>query len=123
MKRAVVTAALVLAATIAPLAAGKKPAKLRFDRKLPSIGTRIDPLPAGKGREIAGDYCLRCHSGDLLRQQRLTEKQWNKTVDKMNLWGAGIDGEDRTELVSWLVANFGPENDRFRPVVVRPIGE
>jgi hypothetical protein len=36
-------------------------------------------------------------------------------------WGAEIPENEKAELVAYLVRNFGPDNDRFRPVVTRPL--
>ena len=36
-------------------------------------------------------------------------------------WGAEIPENEKAELVAYLARNFGPDNDRFRPVVTRPL--
>jgi len=71
---------------------------------------------------MADKACLRCHSADILRQQRLSERQWTANVTKMIGWGAEVPEDRKAELVAYLVRNFGPDNDRFRPVVTRPLG-
>lgn len=53
---------------------------------------------------ILGNDCLACHTGDLVRQQRLTDKQWAKTVDKMRTWGAPTEPEEVEPLLSQLAA-------------------
>ena len=93
-----------------------------FDPKLPVFAARIVALPAGPGREIAARACLTCHSSDILRQQRLTEAQWGASVKKMTGWGAEVPEEEKDVLVKYLSSHFGPDNDRFQPVVTRPIG-
>lgn len=93
-----------------------------FDAKLPALGARLAPLPAGPGREIAARACLTCHSSDILRQQRLTEAQWAASVKKMTGWGADVPEAERDALVKYLSTHFGPDNDRFQPTVTRPIG-
>ena len=57
---------------------------------LPPLGTKFQQLPAGKGRALVETSCYRCHSADMLVQQRLTEKQWTAEVEKMAKWGAVI---------------------------------
>ena len=37
-------------------------------------------------------------------------------------WGAEVPDAKRDELIAYLVKNFGPDNDRFKPVVTRPVG-
>lgn len=87
---------------------------------LPIPGTRFKELPEGKGRQQVESACYACHSADLIAQQRLTEKQWTATVDKMIRWGAAISPGDRSIAIGYLSRNFGPDH-RFRPTAVRPI--
>lgn len=99
-----------------------KPAPVTFDVKLPVLGTRLAEFPPGEGKSLADQACLTCHSTDLVRQQRLTEKQWTATVTKMAGWGADVPESRKETLIAYLVKNFGPDNDRFEPVVTRPAG-
>ena len=39
---------------------------------------------------MADQACLACHAADLVCQQRLTEKQWAASVNKMIGWGADV---------------------------------
>jgi hypothetical protein len=87
---------------------------------LPALGTRLSAFPPGPGKTIADKACLQCHSADIPRQQRLTGKQWTAEVEKMIRWGAEVNASDKEELVSYLSSHFGPDNDSFRPVEVRP---
>ena len=45
------------------------------------------------------------------------------SLDKMIRWGADVPADKRDELIAYLVKNFGPDNDRFKPVVTRPVGK
>ncbi len=100
-----------------------KPVAVNFDQRLPVLGTRLAELPPGDGKAIADGACLTCHSSDMLRQQRLTEKQWAASVDKMVGWGAQVPESRKDALVAYLARNFGPDNDRFQPIVTRPVGK
>ena len=105
----------------------KKPAKAKetpvnFDKNLPVLSTRLAPFPQGEAKALADQACVSCHSTDMIRQQRLTEKQWVASVTKMVGWGAEVPESGRDALIAYLVANFGPDNDRFEPVVTRPVG-
>lgn len=105
----------------------KKPAKAKetpvnFDKNLPVLSTRLTPFPPGEGKALADQGCVNCHSTDMIRQQRLNEKQWAASVTKMIGWGAEVPESGRDALIAYLVANFGPDNDRFEPVVTRPVG-
>ena len=101
----------------------KPPAAADFDVKLPVLGTRLAEYPPGTGKAVADLACLQCHSASMAIQQRLTDKQWAKEVDKMIGWGSAVPPEKKDELVAYLAANFGPDNDRFEPLVTRPVGK
>ena len=128
MRRAVLAAAILAAGASLLAAQGGKEPKPKaapapaFDESLPMLGTQLAELPAGAGKAAADAGCLKCHSADVLRQQRLNEKQWAASVTKMAGWGADVPEARRDELVAYLVKNFGPDNDRFKPVVTRPVG-
>ncbi len=127
------TVAVVLACLLLepPASAGKsRPKRLRvsrtqtapFDVRLPVLGTRLATFPAGPMKAVVDQACLACHSADIISQQRLNEKQWTAELDKMIAWGTEVPEEKKDELVAYLVKNFGPDNDRFQPVVTRPVG-
>ncbi len=99
-----------------------KETPVSFDKNLPVLSTRLAPFPPGEGKAIADQACLNCHSTDVVRQQRLTEKQWTASVTKMVGWGAQVPESKRDALIAYLVKNFGPDNDRFEPVITRPVG-
>lgn len=132
--RRIIVAALVAAgsgsAQLAACGVGRTPSSSvalqratgDFDETLPELGIQLPILPDGAGRSIADRACLSCHSGDMLQQQRLTEKQWTATVSKMIAWGAAVGEEEKAQVIAYLVQHFGPDNDRFRPVVTRPAG-
>jgi len=86
------------------------------------LGTRLLEFPPGDGKSIADQACLACHATDMVRQQRLTEKQWAAEVTKMAVWGADIPQDKREELVAYLVNNFGPGAPKYEPVLTRPVG-
>ena len=100
-----------------------KPALANFDTRLPVLGTKLAELPPGDGKAIADSACLACHSSDLVRQQRLNEKQWTASVTKMVGWGAEVPDSRKDALIAYLVKNFGPDNDRFQPIATRPVGK
>jgi sulfite oxidase len=87
---------------------------------LPELGASTPALPDGEGRTIAERACLACHSGDVLRQQRLTERQWTASLTKMKGWGADVPDAEAGRLITYLSEHFGPDNTRFRPVLTRP---
>jgi hypothetical protein len=117
VKRSIAMVLFVTLAGTLALAATKP----RFDAKLPVLGTKFHSLPAGHGKSLAEGSCFRCHSADMLVQQRLTEKQWTAEVDKMIRWGAVVKDRDKPVLLAYLAKHFGPEN-KFTPIRTRPSG-
>ena len=113
-------AGLSLCVGLAALGAAPKP---RPKKPRPLFGTRLVELPPGPAKAIADHVCLNCHSADMLRQQRLTEKQWGNELTKMAGWGSEVKESEKDELLRYLAKNFGPDNDRFEPVVSRPMGK
>ena len=99
-----------------------KEAPVNFDKNLPVLGTRVALLPPGPMKDLADGACLTCHAADIVAQQHLTEKQWAAEIVKMAGWGAPVPEKDREALAAYLVANFGPGNLRWQPVVTRPVG-
>jgi mono/diheme cytochrome c family protein len=118
VKRLGSTGAAVFAASLAVLCAQTRAAPSSTAR--PLLGAAIAPFPNGPGKEIADKACLNCHAPDIVRQQRLTEKQWTANVTKMVGWGAELPENQREKLIRYLAANFGPANRAFQPVVVQP---
>ncbi len=87
---------------------------------LPMPGTKFKELPAGKGKAEVEAACYACHSADLLAQQRLTEKQWTATVEKMERWGAVVPPEQKSVIVGYLARHYGP-GAKFTPTKTLPI--
>ena len=112
-----------LAKTPRKKAKTKTPAAADFDVKLPVLGTSLQEFPEGPGKAVADAACLQCHSASMALQQRLTEKQWTASVEKMMRWGAAVPADKKADLIAYFVANFGPDNDKFEPAVTRPVGK
>lgn len=52
--------------------------------------------------------CIGCHEEDVISQQRLTRGQWDREVTKMVNWGAQVSPAEKTEIIDYLTARFGP---------------
>jgi hypothetical protein len=87
---------------------------------LPAPGTKFKDLPNGKGKAQVEAACYACHAADLLVQQRLTEKQWTASVEKMMRWGAVVRPEDKDVIVRYLARHFGP-GTKFVPTRTAPV--
>jgi len=105
---------LVLAGVVLLLCGSSPP------EELPVVGTQLGEFPEGPMKAVADQACLRCHSADMVRQQRLTEKQWTAELTKMAGWGAVVPEDQKAALIAYFVEHFGPDNDRFQPVVAQP---
>ena len=118
MKRVALLFVLVL------MTAGAAPKKrtVAYDTALPALGTKFHSLPSGSGKQLVEAACLRCHSADMLAQQRLTERQWTATVEKMMRWGAAVKDEDKAPIIAYLSKHFGVDNRAFTPAKARPVG-
>lgn len=110
------------AAEVEVTESGAAPAVNPPEPELAAAGASAARLPEGDGRAVAERACLSCHSGDVLRQQRLSERQWTAAMAKMRGWGAELTDDESARLVQYLAQHFGPGNDGYRPLLVRPIG-
>lgn len=113
MRRAI--CGIVMMVLALPLGAAAKP-----KRALPTLGTELRPLPAGRGKTQTEAACMACHSSELILQQTITEKQWTATVEKMMRWGSEISEADKPVIIEYLSKNFGPKNT-FTPVKTAPM--
>ncbi len=86
---------------------------------LPAPGTKLKELPPGPAKAAVEAACYECHAADLLVQQRLTQKQWTATVEKMMRWGAVVPAEKKTPIIDYLAKNFGEKN-KFVPTKTGP---
>jgi len=85
---------------------------------LPMPGTKFKELPPGKAKVDVEAACYACHSADILVQQRLNQKQWTATVEKMMRWGAVVPPEKKMPIVEYLARHFGP-GAKFEPIRVQ----
>jgi hypothetical protein len=102
MIRALLVAGLSLgiaAPAVGPDAASDKKTKALVDGQFPDDPARV--LVLGK--------CLLCHSGEYVTQQRLTEAQWQKTVDKMRKFGTPANDEEANAIVGYLSRYWTPD--------------
>jgi hypothetical protein len=64
--------------------------------------------PAAAPPAAFTNACRACHQDDVIRQQRLTRTQWDAEINKMVGWGARVADQDRSTLLDYLAAAFGP---------------
>jgi mono/diheme cytochrome c family protein len=70
------------------------------------------------GKSLVTNACLSCHTEHMLRQQHLTQAQWQKTVTKMVGWGANLEPSEVAPLVSYLSTTQGPDAGAYVPDLI-----
>jgi mono/diheme cytochrome c family protein len=118
VRRAAAALGVLFAVALLLGQAGPTPTR---EGSLPTLGTELGELPAGAMKPLADQACLHCHSADMIRQQKLNEKQWTAEITKMVGWGAAVPEDQRAALVAYLLEHFGPDNDQFHPVAAAPL--
>jgi Spy/CpxP family protein refolding chaperone len=105
-----VTAPIIIAALLLAAAAAQSgdPAA--------SAGLIEGKLPDDPAKPLVEGKCMLCHSGDYLTQQRLTEGQWQKTVEKMRKFGAPATDEEVKVMAAYLAKYWTPGLAPGRPV-------
>jgi mono/diheme cytochrome c family protein len=81
----------------------------------PGLGLADAPAPLrdGAGQETVENRCGGCHTLNYIRMNApfLSEAQWKAEVAKMRqAFGAPIDDDEATEIVSYLAAHYGGTN-------------
>jgi hypothetical protein len=94
-------------------------AALAADNSAPDAKTRMlleGQMPDEPARTLVQAKCLLCHSGEYVTQQRLTEGQWQKTVDKMRKFGTPANDDEAQAMVAYLARHWTPDLPASRPV-------
>jgi mono/diheme cytochrome c family protein len=65
--------------------------------------------------ETLHSACRGCHTDEVLLQQRLTDAQWTKVVEKMHRWGAPIEDADVPPLTALLAQRYRRDAGAFVP--------
>lgn len=84
---------------------------------LPSAAPSASALPVvseATGRALVASNCLSCHTEEMVAQQRLTAKQWDKVVKKMHGWGAPVEPENLDPLIAYLAATYSLETPPYQ---------
>ena len=73
-------------------------------------------LPDGPARKLVEGKCMLCHTGEYVTQQRLTQGQWQKTVDKMRKFGTPATDDEAKAMTEYLSRYWTPDLPPLRPV-------
>lgn len=80
------------------------------------------PLPDGPEADMAHAQCTVCHDEEYLVQQRLSPAAWQKTLAKMQKFGANVNDEQAARLATWLSTLYPPDLPmRSGALVERPV--
>lgn len=76
-------------------------------------------LPGGPVRQVILDSCTACHGIDDYAYHAMDRAGWQKLIETMREKGAVISDDNRSILLDWLVAKFGPDSKPFPRVRVQ----
>jgi Spy/CpxP family protein refolding chaperone len=77
-------------------------------------------MPDDPAKPLVQGKCMLCHSGDYLTQQRLTEKQWQSTVEKMRKFGTPANDDEAKMIAAYLARYWTQDLPPPRPVRATP---
>ena len=77
----------------------------------PALGNPVAaPVRPGEAKALMEKTCgTTCHSVDVVTSQRMTENEWNATVQTMVARGAKASDAQVKILVEYLAKTFGPK--------------
>ena len=111
----------VAAVAAALLVGAATPAAAQGNRRAARPEVR---LPGGPVRQVILRSCTTCHGIDDYAYNAFDRAGWRELVGAMVEKGAIIADDDLTELLDWLVAEFGPDSTPFpREYVVVPVDD
>jgi len=86
------------------------PKSVSAPARLPAAAELVKgPLPSGPQADVAHSQCTVCHTDEYLVQQRLSPAAWQKTIAKMQKFGANVSDEQATKLAAWLSSLYTPD--------------
>jgi cytochrome c5 len=74
------------------------------------------PLPDGPAKRTVEIVCSGCHSLDVITNKKWDRQQWQGSVKVMKEFGARLTKEQASDVVNYLVKNFGNQ-DRGKELV------
>ena len=77
-------------------------------------------LPDAPAKALVQAKCMICHTGEYVTMQRLSEKQWQGTVDKMRKFGSPANDDEAKAMVAYLAQYWKPDLPPQRAVLVPP---
>jgi mono/diheme cytochrome c family protein len=70
-----------------------------------------------EGSVAEGEFCLSCHSAELILYTRIGEAAWKAEVTKMRNWGAGVEESKAEPFALWCARRY-PASESAAPAVV-----
>jgi hypothetical protein len=108
MLRTLLPTAVIMGATLLPLAAYGEPLTELKSLKL-EVPSSDMMFPPGPGADAINNNCLACHSADhVLSQPTLPKATWEEVVNKMiSAYKAPINAKDAAAVVEYLTRTKG----------------
>ena len=120
MRRKPGTSALRLVVLVIVTTGSAGPAAAQFNNKRmarPEVN-----LPGGPVRHVILESCTACHGIDDYAYNALDRAGWRALVEAKEEQGPVLSDDDRSVLLDWLVAEFGPDSTPFpRDYVITPV--
>lgn len=64
-------------------------------------------LPEGPGKAVVERACSECHAATIVMGRHMNREQWGVEVRKMMEEGAKLTAAEYTQVVDYLVKNYG----------------
>ncbi len=68
----------------------------------------VGSMPEDEGKELVSTLCASCHSLERTLTRRVSQEEWEKTVNDMVTRGAQIFTEEAETIISYLAKHYGP---------------
>ncbi|HLL53874.1 MAG TPA: c-type cytochrome [Myxococcaceae bacterium] len=115
------TAAAPAQAAVTPAPATPAPPAVAAAPAQPAAAATPAPLTREEeeaAHELVNNNCLGCHTVEMIEQQRITAKQWDATVKKMQGWGVPLEAEEVELMVRYAAQRFGTNHRPYELVRV-----
>ena len=61
-----------------------------------------------EGEDLLGQRCTTCHEKAEVVAVGRTREDWDRVIDRMSVFGAELDEDERLTLIDYLTETYGP---------------